>query len=132
MRDACWFGAKHDISAPQGRPIRTSCQGEKKKVAKHSRPAIGKHTRANTHTHVCTVACKTAPLKLPPSKGCVQAAAQNVVHYCEVSTHHHHHHHHHPHQWAKYQRLAASSGWGRRSKPRRRCSRGFVGACRVW
>lgn len=131
MRDACWFGAKHDISAPQGRPIRTSCQVEKKKMAKALKAGYRK-THAQTHTHVCTVACKTAPLKLPPSEGCVQADEQNVVHYCEVLTHHHHHHYHHPHQWAKYQWLAASSGWGRRSKPRSWCSRGFVGACRVW
>lgn len=34
MRDACWFGAKHDIAFPQGQPIRTACQGKTAKALK--------------------------------------------------------------------------------------------------
>lgn len=46
MRDACWFGAKHDISFPQGQPIRTTCQGKTAKALK----AGQKKTHFNTHT----------------------------------------------------------------------------------
>lgn len=98
MRDACWFGAKHDISSPQGRPIRASCQG--KKTAK----AL-KASHRTTHTHQHTLAHLHGSLHSSlsdASKGCIQT--QKAHYYKDYTLPRPRH----P-QWAEYQRLAAGT-----------------------